>query len=337
VRELVKLVGKVKTFSISTLRLCKQCGKKVKTEVGGTIRCPQCGIMDWRQSERVWFALVSLDVIDIDVTAFFFGKSLPQLLGHFGVSWQMYKDRLKGLRGSAWFEKYKEIKNEIEFRARQHLIGQVIVSHGVMEKDKMFIVKRLGEVKRPDLPTERIRFVEGKLEELLEITQRILPDYRKHHELWEETPVIRFEKLFQNIEIEIGVRAPLIEYAKSYRVWMRVNGVHMFPAEPVRVGKESFSWVYRIYHTKGWKEKLEKLLEYLTNLEAHSLKIVEAAKKLHVEQVKDILHDLSPEIRDDILEMWHGGSIWDLVDIASKVDREAGIHILKKFGFLKET
>jgi len=102
---MVKVVGKVKTFSISTLRLCKQCGKKVKTESGGTIRCPQCGIIDWKQSERVWFALVSLDVIDVDVTAFFLGKSLPQLLGRFGVSWQMYKDKLKGLRSSAWLEK----------------------------------------------------------------------------------------------------------------------------------------------------------------------------------------------------------------------------------------
>jgi len=334
---MVKLVGKVKNFLVDTKRFCKQCGKIVKWELPGKIRCPNCGILDWTQCKRVWFAVVSLDVIDIDVRVFFLDKALPRLLLRFGVSWQMYMDHLKGLRGSAWLEKYKDIKNELELRAREHLVNQVIVVHGKLEENKTFFAKKIGEITKPSIPKERIRFVEGKLEELLEITQKVLLYYRKDLEQWENTPVIRFTRLLQGIEIEIGIRAPLTEYGKSYRVWMRVNSVHMYPAKPVRVGKEKFSWVYRVYHTKGWKEKLEKLLKHLTSLEAHSVKIVEAAKKLRVEQIRDILHDLPPETRDAILETWHGGSAWDLVDIASKVDREAGVHILKKYGFLKET
>lgn len=331
---MAKLVGKVKTFAISTLRLCKQCGERVKTDSGGTIRCPQCGIIDWQQTKRVWFALVSLDVIDIDVTAFFLDKSLPQLLEHFGVSWQMQKDRLKGLRGTAWLEEYKEMKGDIESMARQHLTGQIIVVHGSLGKERKFLVKRLGEMKRPGVGTERIRFVEGKLEELLEITQRILPDYKKIHELWEETPVIRFTKSLQDIEIEIGVRAPFVEYAKSYRVWMRVNDVPMYPAEPIRVGRGHLAWVYRIYHTEGWKEKLNNLLKHLKKMEIQAVRIVEAAKKLSVERAQEILRDLPSEKVDEILEIWHGGSVWDLAETASKIDREAGIHVLKKFGLL---
>jgi hypothetical protein len=331
---LVKLVGKVKTFSFGTGRFCKNCGNKVVFVSSSSYRCPECGILDWTKYERLWFAILSLDVIDIDVRVFFLNKALPGLMSRIGISWQMCKDRLSGLRGESWLQEYKEIKNEIESEANVHFVGQVIVVNGKMGKNNTFLARRLGETARPNVPTERLRFVEGKLDELNAITQKLLSDYRRDVELWENTPVIRFTKFRDGVDIEIGIRAPLEEYAKSYRVWMRVNDVHMYPAEPVRVGKGQFAWVLRTYHTKGWKEQLERILEHCTSLETQALAIFNAAKKLNAEQIEQILEGLPSESIDQIQESWHGGTVWDLAKTASKIDRAAGIHVLRKFGLL---
>jgi hypothetical protein len=278
-------------------------------------------------------------VIDVDVGVSFSNGALPKLMARIGVSWQMYLDQLAKLRGEAWFEKYKEIQNEIEAKASQHLIGRVIVVNGEMEQNNRFLAKKIGETTRPNVSQERIRFVEGKLEELNEITQSLLGDYKRDLELWEETPVIRYTKLVGGVEIEIGIRAPLTEYAKSYRVWMRLNGVHMYPSEPVRVGrselgKEYYAWVYRVYHSKGWRQRLEQILEHCTGLETRGLTIVNAAKKVDAEQIEKVMQGLPIETIEEIQQNWHGGNQWDLAKTASKIDRAAAIHVLKKFGLL---
>ena len=332
--ELVKLVGKVKTFSFSTGRFCKNCGKKVVFVSSDSCRCPECGILDWTKYERLWFAILSLDVIDIDVRVFFLNKALPGLMSRIGISWQMCKDRLAGLRGESWLQKYKEIKNEIVSKANVHLVGQVIAVHGKMAQDNRFLARRIGETALPNVQPERVRFVEGTLDELNAITQRLLGDYRRVVELWENTPVIRFIKSMGGVDIEIGIRAPLAEYAKSYRVWMRVNDVPMYPAEPVRVAKDQYAWVLRTYHTKRWKVQLERILEHCIGLETQALVIFNAAKKLNVGQIEQILEGLSSECIEEIQENWYGGTVWDLAKTASKIDRAAGIHVLRKFGLL---
>jgi hypothetical protein len=157
--------------------------------------------------------------------------------------------------------------------------------------------------------------------------------------MWEETPVIRFAKCEKEVEIEIGIRAPLAEYAKSYRIWMRLNGVHVYPAEPVRVGrselgKDYYAWVYRVYHSKRWKDSLQRILEHLTGLEEQGLAIVTAAKKLDTVQNDWALQGLPAECTEEIRQNWHGGNAWDLARTASKIDRAAGIHVLRKFGLL---
>lgn len=337
---MAKLVGKVKTFSFNTGRFCKECGKKVVSVSGSNkYRCPECGLLDWTKTDRLWFAILNMDVIDIDVRVFFLNKTLPLLTARMGISWQMLKDQLKDLRGEAWLEKYKEIKNEIEAKANQHLIGRIMTVHGHMGENNAFLVKRIGEATNPKMQSERTHFVEGKLEELNEVTEKVLDDYKRDVELWEETPVIRFTKSIEGVEIEIGIRAPLTEYAKSYRVWMRFNGVHMYPAEPVRVGKSElgkdyYAWVYRVYHSKGWRQKLEHILEYCTELENQGLTVVNAAKKLDVKQIEEALQGLPTEITEEIKQNWSGGNVWDLAKTASKIDRAAGIHVLRKFGLL---
>ncbi|MFX0204236.1 MAG: hypothetical protein ACFFCW_49700 [Candidatus Hodarchaeota archaeon] len=334
---MTKLVGKVKTFSINTRRICEQCGKIVKRESTGTIRCPDCGVLHWPQFRRIWFAITYLDVFDTSIRAFFLDKNVSRLLSRFRVSWQMSMDKLKGLRGIAWLETYKDIKREIELEAKKRLIGQVIVVHGKLSNSKTLFVKKIGKATKPKISGERKRFVEGKLEELFAITQKVLLGYDKGVELWEDIPIINFTKELQEEKIEIGLRAPLTEYGKSYRVWMKVNDVLMYPAKPVRTGKNRFSWVLRVYHTKGWKNRLEKILSHCVDLEEQAVRIVEAARKIDVQQAEKILHaELLIEEKEDVLEMWQGGSLWELVEIVSKVNRAAGIRILKKLGLLRE-
>lgn len=332
---MAKLTGKINAFSIWTGRFCNHCGKMTKRESGG-YRCPSCGPLHWRKTRRVWFAWAFLDIFDANVKAFLLEKAVSQILMRTGVSWQMSMDRLKGLRGEAWLNAYMNIKKEVESETRNHLVGQIITLKGSWSKD-IFVAEGIPSVVSLSLSKKKKKFVAGKLGKLSAVTDQFLSEYEKEVEFWEEIPILRFTKTLDEVEIEIGIRAPLVEYGKSYRVWMRVNGVHMYPTKPVRTGKSRYAWVLRAYHTEGWKDKLEKLLLHCVSLEDHTVKVVHAARKIDVKEAGGLLSpDLTLIEKEEIIDSWRGGSLWELAEEASRIDRASGLYVLKKFGLLEE-
>jgi hypothetical protein len=178
----------------------------------------------------------------------------------------------------------------------------------------------------------------GKLQDLLKITDDLLSDHKRQVELWNGTPVLHFKKNIDGDEVEIGVRAPFGEYGKAYRAWMRVNGVHMYPSKPVKIGKATSAYVLRTYHTRKWQDNLEEILKYCKDSEERAVKIVDAARKIDVAEIRKLLivSELSIEEIDQIEEEWSGGSLWDLVTEVHKINRTASLLVLKKSGLLEQ-
>jgi hypothetical protein len=332
---MVKLSGKLKTFSLITRRLCEHCESITKRAQDGKYLCPKCGLINWRYTKRLWFAIVFLDIFDSDVTVIFLEKAISQMLNRVDISWQMLMDRLKGLRDESWLKAFLDIKKEVDSSVKDRLTGNIITVTGSWS-ERIFAAKNLGKTVSPSILEKKKKFVSGKLNALFKITDNLLSEYKKTVEVWEEMPVLRFKKTLQEEDIEIGIRAPLAEYGKAYRVWMRINQVHMYPAKPVRTG-HTYAWVLRAYHTKGWEDKLENILSHCLHLEEHAVKVVQAARKIDVKNIMELLRgsDLLLEEKDEIVERWNGGSLWNLAEEASKVNRSAGVYVLKKFGLLK--
>lgn len=268
----------------------------------------------------------------IDVQVIFLERAIAQLLDRADESWQMLMDRLKGLRGLAWLEVFKDVKKEIERDVSERIVGKLVTVHGKME-DGTFVARKLETKSMPsELGT---RFTKGKEREILSFAEKLLKKHDLEVELWDGTPVLRFKRELNGENIEIGVRAPTAEYGKSYRVWMRVNGVHMYPAKPVRI-KNSEAWVLRAYHTMNWKKNLSYLLKHCRLLEDQAVKIVQAAKKISVGKAEKLLSpDLSHEEKDEILRRWGNRSLWALAEKANRINRSAGLFVLKQFGILK--
>lgn len=330
----MKVIGKVTCVDFTSFRYCEDCGATVKKR-GLLWWCPNCGQMDWKKTRRRYEISLGLDVFDTQLTCIARNHVMDQFLAPVGLSLRELADELAHFRGEAWTIKFRDIKKEVDHRLWQKYGEQIAKLNMKPLNDKVCVVARVSSVESGG----GTAFIEGSQRELLQITRSVLSNYEEKLELWSNIPIIRYTKNIQGELVEIGVRAPVVEYGKAYRVWIRVNDVHMFPTTPIYVGGPHHhpAYVYRIYHTKGWKEKLKEILRYCISLEDLALKVVGAGKKLQVEQMEDILQELSPETREKILELWHGGSVWDLVKKASEVDREAGLYVLKKFGLLMET
>lgn len=331
-RELGKLTGKIKSFSFGTRRVCKQCGRITKHESSRRYRCPNCGFLGWRKLEIIWYGVSSVDVFEMDVKVIFLERTIAQLLDKLDMSWQMLMDKLKGLRGTAWFEVFKHIKREIEQAVEDQFINKLVTVHGTME-NSIFVAKKLES--KSSLSEMGTRFIKGKQREILKLARKLLREYELEVELWDGTPILRFSKNLDGEDVEIGIRAPIAEYGKSYRVWMRVNGVHMYSAKPVRL-KTTEAWVLRAYHTKNWKRNLAYLIEHCMGLVNQAVKIVQAARKLSVKKAQELLSpELSYEEKKEILRRWSNGSLWDLAEEANRINRRAALFVLKKFGILK--
>lgn len=158
-RGLGKLTGKIKSFSFGTRRVCKHCGKITKRESSGRYRCPNCGLLSWRKLERIWYGVASVDVFEMDVQVIFLERAIAQLLDKVDMSWQMLMDKLKGLRGIAWFEVFKDIKRDIEQVVGDRFIDKLVTVHGTREKS-IFVAKKLES--RSLLPEIGTRFIKGK-------------------------------------------------------------------------------------------------------------------------------------------------------------------------------
>jgi len=325
----------IKSFEFKTMSYCAICHKKVKKGY-----CPECGVLSKRKIRRGFYSKFKLDVFESDVICAADETILEPLLNRVGISLREdVRDQLRGLRGSAWFDTFKEIKTLVENSFSDYYIytERVLGFRGTLRNKTFFVSKLIKVHERPAFETEK--YVGGTQVELLSITRNLLSSYDETLELWGKIPILRYKKKLKNEKIEIGIRAPIAQYGKAYRTWMRVNNVHMYPVEPIRVGGSLLrkAWVYRVYHTKSWKENLSKKLMHLVSLEEKAVRGIQASRKINIREAKDILPEyLSAEEKADILSMWHGGSLWDLVDTASKVNRTAGVTILKNLGFVKE-
>lgn len=278
-----------------------------------------------------------MDIFDFDIIAVFTEKAISQLLDRLGISWQKQMDRLKGLRKKAWFRTFLKVKEEVESAIRKKYGGQVLTVTGSKEDEGIFLARKLSKLHSTAVSGEKRRFVMGKLKDLSQITDNLLSGYKRQVELWNGTPVLHFKKTINSDEVEIGIRAPLVEYGKAYRVWMRVNGVHMYPSKPIRIGKVAEAYVLRTYHTKKWRENLGRHLKYFKALEERAVRIVNAARRIDATEIHQLLVDseLPAEEMDELEEQWSGGSLWDLVEEVSKINRTAGLLILKKSSLLE--
>lgn len=333
---MVKITGQIKSFSIRTQRVCKNCTGVAKSKSGEYYECPTCGTIHYKRTKRRWFAVGSIDVFDRDIRATFSETAVSQLLERINVSWRNSMDRLKGLKGTAWFETWKIMAEEIDNIASSDIVGKPFQFFGKQyDETSMSVTKISGTPGSSREVNIGERFVEGSVQELTEIAEEVLPEYETDVKLWVEIPVVYFTRHLEGIHIVIGLRAPVGQYGKSYKIWMRANNMHMYPSTPIKV-KNELEWVYRFNHTIGWKEKLRKNLEYCKSMEMQLVRVVKAADKLPGNKVASILQSLSPDVREEILNKWHGGTLWQLVETAGKIDRALGIQILKQSGFLND-
>jgi hypothetical protein len=334
--RMVEVTGKIKSFSIRTQRVCRKCGNTAKASGGEYYSCKNCGGIHYKQTKRRWFAVGSIDVFERDFQAVFSEKAVSQLLEKISVSWRNSMDRLQGLKGTAWFETWKILAKEIDAVAATDLIGKGYSFYGKQLDENTIEVRKIGGISGTSREVKiGERFVGGTVQELTEIAEEILPEYTIDFQLWVETPVVYFTRFLEGIHIVIGLRAPVGQYGKSYKIWMRANGIHMYPSTPKKV-KNNLEWVFSFNHTIGWKDKLRKNLKYCKSMEEQLVKVVKAAGQLQAERVTNILQDLPTEVREEISKRWNGGSLWLLVETAGTIDRAAGIQILKKAGFLNE-
>jgi len=115
--------------------------------------------LSWRKLERIWYGVASVDVFEMDVQVIFLERAIAQLLDKVDMSWQMLMDKLKGLRGIAWFEVFKDIKRDIEQVVGDRFIDKLVTVHGTREKS-IFVAKKLES--RSLLPEIGTRFIKGK-------------------------------------------------------------------------------------------------------------------------------------------------------------------------------
>lgn len=278
-----------------------------------------------------------MDVFDFDIIAVFREKAISQLLNRLGISWQKQMDRLKGLRKTAWVRTFLKVKEEVESAIRDKYSGQVLTVTGSKKDERLFLVNRLSKLYSASVAEEKRRFVMGKLKDLFKITDDLLSDYKREVELWNGTPVLHFKKTVDGDEVEIAIRAPLVQYGKAYRVWMRVNGVHMYPSKPFRIGKATKAYVLRAYHTEKWQENLAENLRYCKSMEEHAVNVVNAARDIDAGEIHQhlVVSELPPEEIEEVEERWSDGSLWDLVEEVNKINRTAALLILKKSNLLE--
>lgn len=301
--------------------------------------------MDYRETKRLNFARAIIDAFDRDWNATLHNRVVSQLLEIAGISWRTMLDRLRGLQKDAWLNEWREIVQKVEsaidqnyiqakraeiFNAIQYPSGNIEVRSVSRAKIITTVVGPKGEVFYGS------RFTEADEKTFFEITRGSLPGYVESREMWVETLVIHYKKKTHGDEIDIGIRAPLKQYGKAFRVWLRTNNIHLYPATPYTEERTGETWVYRVYHTRGWKENLKKRLKYLRALEDRAVGVVAAARKLEIQDIKKQMSDVSVPADDaqEILSNWKGGTLWDLISLLH--ERKYIVALLSKHGLLEE-
>jgi len=306
----MKLVGKIIRVDFTSFRYCEECEAIVKKR-GDLWFCPNCGLIDWKETRRRYEISLGLDIFDTQVTCVAENHVMDQFLVPVGLSLRGIADTLAHFRGTAWTIKFMEMKREIDQRLWQKYEGKVVKLNGTWLNGERFLIKRVTSIGVEGGKA----FIEGTQRELLEITRSALSDYEEKLELWEDIPILRYAKNIKGEVVEIGVRALVAEYGKAYRVWVRVNDVPMLPTTPVYVGGPHRypAYVYRTYHTKNWKESLTKNLIYCVSKEDFLVNIVKASKAIYEGEE----------------------TLWDLVNRISRSDRAESIRILQRHGLLQ--
>lgn len=308
----MKLVGKVTRIDFTSFRYCEECEAAVKKHVD-LWQCPNCGIVDWRKTRRRYEISLGLDIFDTQVTCLAQNNVMDQFLVPVGLSLRTLADELAHFRGSAWTIKFREVKKDIDQRLWQKYGGQVVKLYTKPFNGKAYLITQTKSI---DLEHGGTSFIEGTQHELLEVTRSVLSNYEEKLERWGDIPILRYTRNISEEAIGIGVRAPVAEYGKAYHVWVRINDVHMIPTTPIYVGGPHHhpAYVYRIYHTKNWKDNLAKSLKYCVSKEDFLINIVKSSKVIYE----------------------GGETLWDLVNRVSKLDIEEGIRILQNHGLLQK-
>ena len=344
--KVVRFEGRIRLARLRTHRVCRICGRVVAKLESGDFKCPEDGVLDYRHIKRENYLYGTIDAFDRDWITTFGSNAIRNLLDPTGASWRSLLDRLKGLQGEAWLNQWKAIVQKVDAAIdsfyvqakRAEIFNAILYTSGALE------VRSISRARSKLPPTATgqgivhgTRFTAAGEKPFYEVTRGALSDYGESREMWVETLVVHYKKKIGKDELDIGIRAPLKIYGHAYRIWLRINGVHFYPVTPYTESSSGeTAWVYRIYHTPGWKDNLKRLLIHLRELETRAVGIVDAAGKRRAQDARAELAKVgvpSDEI-DEILQDWRGGSLWDLVTVMP--DRQYGVALLVKHGLLDD-
>jgi len=312
----------------------------------GDFRCPEDGVLSYRDVKRENYLRGTIDAFDRDWIAVFGSIAIRNLLEPTDISWRAILDRLKGLQKEAWLSQWKLIVREVESKIdgfyiqlqRAEIFNAILYPSGVLEVRSISRPRGTTQVTPSgEAPARGTRFTVADEKLFYDVTRRTLAGYVESREMWVETLVVHYKKKIGKDEIDIGIRAPLKKYGQAFRIWFRINGVHFYPVTPYTESSSGeTSWVYRIYHTPGWKDNLKKRLDYLRSLEGRAVEIVDATGKRKPLDVREELRMAGvPEQEiEEILSVWKGGTLWDLVSIIP--DRRYSLAILERHKLIEE-
>lgn len=272
---LVIISGVIKQFELCTIKYHKNCHTIIKEDY-----CSKCNRYIINEFGREYYAYLLLRTTEdtrirttLRETAL---RAISERMG-FSIRTDLY-DKLKKLgpnTNPTWWNEWLQIKKFIEQSVNDYYIkpSRRIGLSGNQESElTRFVADKVVSIsERSALEVQK--FVEGSQSELLSVTRKLLFNYVENFDDQRNEPFVFYRKVLRGVRLEIGIRAVAETYGKAYHVFMDVNGRRQYPAKPVIVGGRAHKevWVYRIYHTKGWKEKLAKMLRKLLSLEARAV------------------------------------------------------------------
>ena len=248
-------------------------------------------------------------------------------------------NELKGLRGRLKKAKLKGFARGM----REKLTGREVGFEGALVELKeegsepVLLLRAEKVMSKRELAVFKsvAKFVSTELDEVLTIVREELSGYDVKVEMWGEVPVVRAKKEVQGVLFEVGVRAPVGEeaYGRAFRVWVRANGVHLFPVEPVRYmvfGRECTAYVWRVFHTKGWQERLRKLLRWWKEHEDWAWGIVNRFKDMPAPVALGLLAELDvPEVAKEEIRRNPPKTLWELAERLARFDPQAGLQAIE--------
>lgn len=339
----IRVVSKIKRlFKIKSQHICNahtpdgSCQNRTQWDRQRRLfRCSEHGAR-WR-AKKVWYFTGLLDLEGESQLALLTGDCFTGLLRKIKMRKREIDDAVKGLKGDLYFEQLRQIKEAVTARVeeldREYGFFGDMVEWKPTDADTVVVffkaTKTMSDREQKTVQGAE-KFIAGEFDAIKRIAEEVLPEFDLTVKTFGNLiPVVVLTKPIGNDVIEVRIRAPVGEYGKAYHLSMRVNDVLMFPAAPVVIkvwGQPFESWTWRVFHTKGWMERIREWLEYIGKMESRALALVNQAKNIRDFEAGVLIGDLdlSDKAKKAILEQWTGGTLMEFCQlVASRNPTEA--------------